>query len=65
VDEFLKTLSEMDRAAQVKLDYDKTLALLVALKTGAVQLEDVTLTDGGWSVTATTEPTDEAPESEQ
>jgi hypothetical protein len=64
VDEFLKTLSEMDRAAQVKLDYDKTLALLVALKSGAVALDQVTLIDGGWSVTAVpqAELSDEADE---
>jgi hypothetical protein len=64
VDEFLKTLSDMDRAAQVRLDYDKTLALLVALKSGAVTLDQVTLIDGGWSVTAVpqAEPSDEADE---
>ena len=48
--EFLQKLAAMDQAAQHKLNYEKTLALLAAMQAGQVQLEDVQLTEGGWTV---------------
>ena len=38
-------------AVQKRADYDKTMALLAALKAGTVKLEQVQLTEGGWNYT--------------
>ena len=60
MDEFLKRLSEMDQLAMVQLNYEKTLALLAAMKAGQVGIEDVVLTEGGWTVSS--QPTEAPPE---
>lgn len=39
---------------QVKADYQKTLALLRALKAGQVSLDQVTLTENGWNLVQVT-----------
>ena len=58
--EFLQQLAAMDQAAQHKLNYEKTLALLAAMKAGQVQLDDVQLIEGGWTV-SDAKPPEEAP----
>ena len=55
--ELLKTLSDIDTAAQVRADYTKTIALLNALKDGEVTLDEVVMTDDGWRVE---QPSDDA-----
>jgi hypothetical protein len=60
VDELLKRLSEMDQLAMVQLNYQKTLALLAAMKAGQVGIEDVVLTEGGWTVSS--QPAEATPE---
>jgi len=64
VDEFLRRLAEMDQLAMVQLNYQKTLALLAAMKAGQVDIDDVTLTEGGWTVSnqQPEQPAEEAPE---
>lgn len=52
MEELLQKLGDIQSAWQARLDYAKTLALLRALKTGAVTLDRVTLTADGWSVAA-------------
>ena len=59
MEEFLKRLSEMDQLAQFKLNYEKTLALLAAMKAGQVDIEDVVLVEGGWTVSS--QPTEAPP----
>ena len=46
VDELMKELSQI----QISCDYQKTLALLRALKAGTVSLDNVTMTADGWTV---------------
>ena len=61
--ELLKTLSDIDAAAQVRADYTKTIALLNALKSGEVTLDEVVMTDDGWRVD---QPSDDAdPETDE
>lgn len=36
--------------AQVQADYGKTLVLLAALKAGEITLDEVSLTEGGWTL---------------
>jgi hypothetical protein len=52
VDDLLQELNEIHAAADLRCNYDKTLALLRALKAGSVTLDNVTMTDNGWSVAA-------------
>ena len=58
--EFLQQLAALDQAAQHKLNYEKTLALLTALKAGHVQLDDVQLVEGGWMMSEAN-PQEETP----
>ena len=48
----LKELSDMDALAVANLNYAKSLALLRALQAGEIQLDQVTMTSDGWTVTA-------------
>jgi len=48
--ELLAKLDAIQRSHTVAADFEKTLALLAALKAGAVCLEQVNLTPGGWSI---------------
>ncbi len=57
----MQKLSMIESAANVSRDYQKTLALLRALKAGAVSLDNVTMTAEGWTV-AESEPSAELPE---
>lgn len=52
MDEFLKQLNEINAVSQLRSDYAKTIALLRALKSGSVGLDNVTLTADGWQVSA-------------
>lgn len=52
MDELLKELNDINALAQIRADYAKTLVLLRVLKEGRVSLDDVTLVDGGWTVSA-------------
>lgn len=61
MDELLQELNEINAAAQVRMDYAKTLALLRALKSGRVSLDSVTLIEGGWSVAAVAPSAAESP----
>lgn len=56
--EFLQQLSAMDQAAQHKLNYEKTLVLLAAMKAGQVQLDEVQLVEGGWMMSEAKLPDD-------
>lgn len=58
--DFLARLAEINQLYTLRLDYAKTLALLAALKSGSIKLEEVQLTADGWNVI---EVTVEAPES--
>jgi hypothetical protein len=50
---FDETCSEISRRHQLQADYEKTIALLHALKAGEVALDQVTMTpDGGWNFNA-------------
>jgi hypothetical protein len=50
VDELLREINEINAVANLRADYAKTLALLRALKSGRVLLDEVTLEGDGWSV---------------
>ncbi len=50
MDELLVELANIDAESQVRNDYQKTLALLRALKAGTVSLDNVTMTGDGWTV---------------
>jgi hypothetical protein len=50
VDELLRELETINALAAVRADYTKTLALLRALKAGAVALDQVRMTSDGWQV---------------
>lgn len=50
MDELLKELETINALASVRADYTKTLALLRALKAGAVALDQVRMTADGWQV---------------
>ena len=56
MDELLREINEINAVANLRADYTKTMALLRALKTGRVSLDDVTLEGDGWSVSATPVP---------
>lgn len=50
---FDEKCSEINRRHELQGSYEKTLALLAALKAGEVSLDQVTLTaDGGWTFSA-------------
>ncbi len=46
----MQELNEIQNASTLSRDYRKTLALLRALKAGTVSLDNVTMTDDGWTV---------------
>lgn len=52
MDELLKNLAEIDALMAAKSDFQKSLALLRALKAGAISLDNVLLTPTGWTVVA-------------
>ena len=55
MDEFLNELAALDLPSQLAMaraNYLKSLALIRALKIGAVGLDNVTLTADGWQVSA-------------
>lgn len=69
MDDLMQELNAIQNASALGCDYRKTLALLRALKAGTVSLDNVTMTDDGWTVAAaesvpepaeaSTEPPDE------
>ena len=69
MDSLLRELASIDSVSTLQADYRKTLALLRALKAGSISLDNVTMTDTGWTVAevesvpvpteASTEPLDE------
>ena len=52
MDELLRELNEINAVANLRADYAKTLALVRALKSGDVKLDEVMLTADGWQVAA-------------
>jgi hypothetical protein len=52
---FQQQASMIDRAHSAESNYEKTLTLVRALKSGEVTLDCVTLTDDGWQVRAAPE----------
>jgi hypothetical protein len=46
----MQELSAIEAASNISCNYRKTLALLRALKAGTVSLDNVTMTDDGWTV---------------
>ena len=46
----LQELKQIDAQAALQADYQKTLALLRAIKAGDISLDNVTMTDNGWTV---------------
>lgn len=60
MDKLLAELATIDADSQVRRDYRKTLALLRALKAGTVSLDNVTMTDDGWTVAEVEPPAEPA-----
>lgn len=56
VDELLAELQRLDLLAAAQNNYQKTLALLRALKAGTIELDRVQLTPDGWQVAAVIQP---------
>ncbi len=54
--ELLTELSRIQEAHSSAANYEKTLALLRALKAGTVTIDQVTLAEGGWNVAPPTSP---------
>ena len=52
MDEFLKQLQAIQQAHQSAADFQKSLLLLRALKDGRVGLDQITVADDGWTVSA-------------
>lgn len=50
MDEFKRLLADIHQRHQVAADYQKTLALLRALKSGAVSIDQIAMTADGWQV---------------
>ena len=50
MDIFKKLLQELHDRNTLLNDYQKTLLLLVALKAGDLQLDQIALTPGGWQI---------------
>jgi hypothetical protein len=61
VDELLRELNRLNELNEARNNYAKTLALLRALKTGTVTLDNVTMSEDGWNVAAVAEPPVEPP----
>jgi hypothetical protein len=60
VDELLAEINRIHELAAAQANYNKTLALLRALKAGTVALDRVRLTPDGWQVAALLAPAVEA-----
>lgn len=58
--DLLAKLDAIQRAHATAADYEKTLALLAALKDGSVSLDQVALLPGGWNVVSTPPPLSQA-----
>jgi len=56
MDQLLAEINRIHELAVAQANYGKTLALLRALKAGAVGLESVALTPDGWTVTKLLDP---------
>ena len=56
MDLFLRELANIDAMSSLRCDYQKTLALLRAMKAGTVSLDNVRMTDDGWTVAAVPPP---------
>ena len=67
MDELMKELSEIENASKLACDYKKTIALLRALKAGTVSLDNVTMTDDGWTAAdiLVEEPAEDATEPQE
>jgi hypothetical protein len=50
VDELTQELNAIQTASNLSCNYQKTLALLRALKAGTVSLDNVTMSGDGWTV---------------
>lgn len=61
----MQELNAIQNASTLSCDYRKTLALLRALKAGTVSLDNVTMTDDGWTVAEVESPAEPAPEPEE
>jgi hypothetical protein len=48
--QFMETISHINRLHQAQADYEKTLALVRALKEGSVKLDSVQMTADGWQI---------------
>ena len=56
MDRLLKEMKDMNDLANVKLNYDKTLALLRAMKAGEVSIDQVTMLEDGWQIMPVEQP---------
>ncbi len=59
--DLLQKMSEINRRQELAKDYEKSLALLAALKEGTVQLGSVQLTESGWQLVEVKEVPEEKP----
>ncbi len=50
MDDLMQELNAIQNASTLSCDYRKTIVLLRALKAGTVSLDNVTMTDDGWTV---------------
>lgn len=50
MDRLLTELNQIQRIHAVQADYEKTLALLASIKSGAVSPDQVNLFEGGWKL---------------
>lgn len=50
MDELKNELNAIQAASNISCDYQKTIALLRALKAGTVSLDNVTMVGDGWTV---------------
>lgn len=60
MDNLMRELNEIQAATALQCNYSKTLALLRALKAGAVSLDNVTMTNDGWTVAEVEPPAEPA-----
>lgn len=58
---FIDDLNRIQREHGLRVEHEKTLALLRALKNGSVSLDQVQITDAGWAVVSAV-VVEEAPE---
>ncbi len=60
MDDLMKELNAIQNASTLSCDYQKTLALLCALKAGTVSLDNVTMAGDGWNVAEVETPAEPA-----